>query len=116
MSFHNTVALVRSESLTNLPSEEKNKIWYRSSDYSRFVHSELGRRKEMGVTSTSLIMPSDIAHHEPSEEDPVEDDDVQMDDWTSGFFHRDGDCDSSDDDASDDDDARARGRPVRVVG
>ena len=34
---------------TDLPADEKHRIWYRSTDYSRFVHSELGRRREMGV-------------------------------------------------------------------
>ena len=60
VSFHSTVSLVRSESLSDLPAEEKHRIWYRSDDYSRFVHSELGRRREMGVTSTSLIMPTRV--------------------------------------------------------
>ena len=103
VSFHTTVTMVRSESLTALPTEEKHRIWYRSSDYSKFVHSELGRRKEMGVTSTSLIMPSSIAHREPSLENLSDDeDDIPMDTWANGVFADDDDCAS--DDSRDDDD------------
>jgi len=110
VSFHATVGLVRSESLSDLPEDEKHKIWYRSTDYSRFVHHELGRRKEMGVTSTSLIMPSAIAHHEV---DGTESD-TDMD-WAPGS-EQDEDpdpaCGYSDEDSSSSDDSR----PVRLVG
>jgi hypothetical protein len=102
VSFHATVSLVRQESLSDLPADEKHRIWYRSDDYSRFVHSELGRRRSMNVTSTSLIMPTSVAHFEVEDE---ADEDVRMDDRRVG-------CDSSDySDSGDDADA-----PVRVVG
>ena len=106
VSFHSTVSLVRSESLSDLPAEEKHRIWYRSDDYSRFVHSELGRRREMGVTSTSLIMPTRVAHFEV-EDDYASDGDARMDDWRVG-------CDS--DSYSDSDEGGAGDAPVRVVG
>jgi len=126
VSFHNTVALVRSESLTDLPADEKHRIWYRSTDYSRFVHSELGRRREMGVTSTSLIMPTSIAHYESPgviEESDESDQDEPMDDW-----QRYGSCDSdapgySDADTDEDEPGSSGPRPedaaappVRLVG
>ena len=117
VSFHTTVTMVRSESLTALPSEEKNRIWYRSSDYSKFVHSELGRRREMGVTSTSLIMPSSIAHREPSLETLSDEDDAPMEPWSLGL-RDDSSCDG-DDDGGDDDRGGSPDRrpaPVRVVG
>ena len=106
VSFHSTVSLVRSESLSDLPAEEKHRIWYRSDDYSRFVHSELGRRREMGVTSTSLIMPTRVAHFEV-EDDYASDGDARMDDWRVG-------CDS--DSYSDSDEGSGGDAPVRVVG
>ena len=106
VSFHSTVSLVRSESLSDLPADEKHRIWYRSDDYSRFVHSELGRRREMGVTSTSLIMPTRVAHFEV-EDDYASDGDARMDDWRVG-------CDS--DSYSDSDEGSGGDAPVRVVG
>ena len=106
VSFHSTVSLVRSESLSDLPADEKHKIWYRSDDYSRFVHSELGRRREMGVTSTSLIMPTRVAHFEVEDDYAESDGDARMDDWNVG-------CAS---DSSYDSDEGAGDAPVRVVG
>ena len=117
MSFHATVSLVRQESLSDLPADEKHRIWYRSDDSSRFVHSELGRRREMGVTSTSLIMPSSIAHREPSLETLSDEDDAPMEPWSLGL-RDDSSCDG-DDDGGDDDRGGSPDRrpaPVRVVG
>ena len=107
VSFHSTVSLVRSESLSDLPADEKHKIWYRSDDYSRFVHSELGRRREMGVTSTSLIMPTRVAHFEVEDDYAESDGDARMDDWAVG-------CAS--DSSYDSDEGDGGAAPVRVVG
>ena len=107
MSFHSTVSLVRSESLSDLPAEEKHRIWYRSDDYSRFVHSELGRRREMGVTSTSLIMPAHARGALRGRGRHASDGDARMDDWRVG-------CDS--DSYSDSDEGAGGDAPVRVVG
>ena len=60
----------------------------------------------MGVTSTSLIMPTRVAHFEV-EYDYASDGDARMDDWRVG-------CDS--DSYSDSDEGSGGDAPVRVVG
>lgn len=110
VSFHETVTLVRTESLTSLGADEKGGIWYRNADYSKMVTAELARRRVMGVTSTSLIMASHIAHCEPC--GPDDDDDVAMDHWTMAGRG----CPSDDDSDPESDDGAENDGPIQMCG
>ncbi|KAJ1458434.1 hypothetical protein M885DRAFT_512864, partial [Pelagophyceae sp. CCMP2097] len=61
VSFHHDVRVKRCEMLSHLPDDRKAEIWHRPEDYKRMVREELVRRRGLGITSMSIILPSKVA-------------------------------------------------------
>uniref|UniRef100_A0A7S3K453 Uncharacterized protein n=1 Tax=Aureoumbra lagunensis TaxID=44058 RepID=A0A7S3K453_9STRA len=63
LSFHNQVTLLELKDPV-LPVDCKEEVWWQPSEFNGFVRSELARRRELKIQSTSLLVPSYIAHQE----------------------------------------------------